>query len=129
MSLGQIPLTAYFAPIISRTTPLLTIYTLRHGVRIGAFRGKLRKISLLSDYNLRIFSKNIFHLPFFFGNSFIQSRFESGRGIFIFHASSTFFRTVMPSGMITIPNTTERNAFYNSKIGQVTMMEMPSIPP
>ena len=129
MSLGQIPLTAYFAPIISRTTPLLTIYTLRHRVRIGAFRGKLRKISLLSDYNLRIFSKNIFHLPFFFGNPFIQRCFQSGRGIFIFHTSSTFFRTVMPSGMITMLTKSDCNAFYNSKIGQVTVMEMPSIPP
>ena len=129
MSLGQIPLTAYFAPIISRTTPLLTIYTLRHRVRIGAFRGKLRKISLLSDYNLRIFSKNIFHLPLFFGKPFIYWWFRGGRGFFIFHTSSTFFRTVMPSGMITMPTKSDCNAFYDSKIGQVTMMEMPSIPP
>ena len=129
MSLGKMSLTAHFAPTISRTMPLLTIYTLRHRVRIGAFGGKLRKISLLSDYNLRIFSKNIFHLPFFFGNPFIQRCFQSGRGIFIFHTSSTFSRALCLQMLITIATTTERNTFYDSKIGQVTMMEMPSIPP
>ena len=43
----------------------------------------------------------------------------------IFH----FSRALCLKMLIVMPTMTDCNTFYNSKIGQVTMMEMPSIPP
>ena len=54
---------------------------------------------------------------------------EHGRDHFLFHASSMFFGRSKQKMLLVMPTTTERNAFYDSKIGQVMMIEMPSIPP
>lgn len=65
----------------------------------------------------------------FLWSKLIYKRLQHGRELFIFHVSSMFCGISRLPVLLVMPTLTDCNAFYNSKIGQVTVLEMPSIPP